>query len=292
MSLSNAAAQEAVLETIDAVARFTGQSPLACKSPNGQSPLSAALWRHSPKKRRFEGHRHSILAVSLRGDANLEQISNGRSVWRGAAPGSIVLLQADEPTDWFLDGPFEMLHIYLDSARIPWHLKSSRLALPFRDPLLLQLGDATAMALRENAETGTYVAPLLESLQQCLIDRYFTEADALPADRSGCAGLTGYARKQVETHLDAHLAEDVSIETLANLVGLSTGHFNRAFRSTYGISPYQFLLEKRIARAAHFLKETTMKVEEIATATGFSSASHLGMHFKKRMAVSPNAYRR
>mgnify|MGYP003582244289 CR=1 FL=1 len=282
--------QDAVLATIDAVARFADRSPSYRTRSIDDSPLSAALWQHSPKMRRFEGHECHILAVSLHGDSHLEQLCEGRSVWRGSAPGSIALLRSTEYSDWRLDGSFEMLHIYLDPTRIPWECGSAKLGRPFRDPVLLQLGHAAAMALRDTEGANRYVMPLLETIQQCLIDRYFTRS-ALPAGGNG-TGLTGFTQRQIDDYVRDHLHADISIEVLADIAGLSCGHFNRAFRASYGVSPHQFLIDRRVARAAELLTQSTQSVAEIANAAGFSSSSHMGSQFKKRMGVSPAAYRR
>lgn len=280
----------AIMATIDAVARFVDSSPMHCSKNIVGSSLSAALWQHSPKTRRFEGHECHILALSLRGDAHLEQIANGRSVWRGAAPGSIVLLRSAEYSDWVLDGSFEMLHLYLDSSRIPTAAGSAILDRPFRDPVLTQLGQAAAMALRDSGGDNRYVAPLLESMQQCLIDRYFTQ-DRTP-DSSQCGGLAGFAQRKVEGYIQDHLSTEIAVEQLAAIIGLSAGHFTRAFRSSYGISPHQFIIERRIAWATALLRDSNMSITKIALAAGFSSPSHFGAQFKKRLGISPIAFRR
>lgn len=281
---------EAYAATLDAVSRFTERSPLASTQPTSECNLSAALWQHSARVQRFEGHQRHILGISLRGDAHLEQLLDGRSVWRGPAPGSIALLQATEQTDWCLDGPFEMLHIYLDSERIPWDNQLPLVSRPFRDPILLQLGRTAALALRDTGGETKYVAPLLESLQQCLIDRYFSRKH-LDCAASG-AGLTAMSQRRIETFIRENLTKDIPVETLARIANLSVGHFNRAFRSSFGISPHQYLIEQRIARAATLLAATTLDVATIARETGFVSSSHLGSNFRKRMGVTPLMYRR
>lgn len=284
------AANDAISATIEAVARFVDRSPIYCNRHANGGTLSAALWHHSPKTRRFEGHECHILALSLRGDSHLEQIANGRSVWRGPAPGSIVLLRSAEYSDWLLDGSFEMLHVYLDASRIPTVNGSSLLDRPFRDPVLTQLAQAAAMALRDSDGENRYVAPLLETIQQCLIDRYFAQ-DCAP-DRNLCGGLTGFAQLKVEGYIHDHLSDDIAVERLAELTGLSTGHFARAFRSSYGMPPHQFIIEKRIARASALLQQSNMSITDIALSTGFSSPSHFGAQFRKRLGVSPFTFRR
>ncbi|MCB2051816.1 MAG: helix-turn-helix domain-containing protein [Novosphingobium sp.] len=239
--------------------------------------------------RRFEGHSCDILGISLRGEAILEQIENGRSIWRGPAPGSVVLLQANQPTDWALDGDFEMLHVYL-----PHHVNRGNLLpiaqRPFRDTLLVQLAQTTALALQETGSAGSYIFPLLESISQFFEERY-VNAQHDPTYRNG-SGLTGFVQKSVLTFIADHLHQEISVDDLAKVAGLSPCHFTRAFRTSFANSPGQFLIDRRVDRAASLLTRSSESVGTIATLCGFSSASHLGMQFRKRMGVTPSVYRR
>lgn len=279
----------AVSATIDAVSRFTGKSPIVSAPYSDGWDVSAALWQHSPKTRRFEGHECDILAISLRGDATLEQIENGRSVWRGPAPGSIVLLRSGDPTDWHLDGPFEMLHVYLPRAETGGEDGRAAINRPFRDPLLLQLARSASLALTESGGNADYIAPLLGTMQRCFDERVLRKD---LEGRSSCAGLTGFARNAVATYIRDNLARGIRSEDLAKVAGLSPGHFNRAFKASFGFTPHQYILDQRVSRAAEFLSASEADVTTVASLCGFSGASHLGTEFRKRMGVTPSMYRR
>jgi AraC family transcriptional regulator len=280
----------AISVTIDAVSRFTGKSPLVCAPVVHDRDVTAALWEHSPRTRTFEGHACDILAISLRGDATLEQIENGRSVWRGPAPGSIVLLRSGDPTDWHLDGPFQMLHIYMANTPSSLEHLYMKLARPFRDPVLFQLARSVSLALTESGGNAAYMTPLLDSVQRCFRERYFEQLVPRPACEA--QGLTGFARNAVMAFIQDHLATDLRSEDLAREAKLSVGHFNRAFRASFGFSPRQYILEQRIARAAALLSSSELKIVAIARLCGFSGANHLASEFRKRMGVSPSVYRR
>lgn len=280
----------AISATIDAVSRFTGKLPLVSAPVAGGRDVTAALWQHSPRTRTFEGHACDILAISLRGDATLEQIENGRSIWRGPAPGSIVLLRSGDPTDWHLDGPFQMLHIYLSSALSATADLPQRLTRPFRDPVLLQLARSVSLALTESDGKAGYMVPLLNSVQRCFNERYFDHA--APAHAGDGPGLTGFARSAVTAFVRDNLAMDLRSADLAKVAKLSVGHFNRAFRASFGFSPRQYILEQRISRAADLLSASELEVTTVARLCGFSGASHLATEFRKRMGVTPGIYRR
>ncbi len=78
---------------------------------------------------------------------------------------------------------------------------------------------------------------------------------------------------------------------MAALVDLSPFHFARLFKATRGVTPYRFVLERRIA-AARRLLGSDAGLAEIAYATGFASQSHFTTIFRREIGVTPGAARR
>lgn len=91
--------------------------------------------------------------------------------------------------------------------------------------------------------------------------------------------------------MDAHLSQDVSLADIAQAAGLSVFHFSRAFKSSTGVGPYRYLLERRIDRARELIKSTSLPVAQIATMVGFKTASHFSRSFTDVVGISPRAYR-
>jgi AraC family transcriptional regulator len=98
--------------------------------------------------------------------------------------------------------------------------------------------------------------------------------------------------RQVVDYVDAHLDQNLSLTDLANLVGRSNYHFARLFKKTLGVSPHQYLIERRTERATRLLVNTNLSMAEIAQFTGFSSHSHFCLTFRKHMSVTPALYRK
>jgi AraC family transcriptional regulator len=92
----------------------------------------------------------------------------------------------------------------------------------------------------------------------------------------------------VDTHIDA----EIRVATLANIANMPEYGFARAFRAFTGLSPHQWVMERRIAHAARMLRIKTHTVAEIAYAAGFSSQAHMTTVFAKRMGVTPAIYRK
>ncbi len=88
------------------------------------------------------------------------------------------------------------------------------------------------------------------------------------------------------------LAEPVSMDRVADAVGMSYTRFRRAFRDETGMTPKGYQLQLRLRRAEDLLARTPQSLKEIAASLGFDSASHLSADFKARTGVAPGTWRR
>jgi len=104
-------------------------------------------------------------------------------------------------------------------------------------------------------------------------------------------GLPPAATRRVREYIDAHLDQNLGLEVLAGLAGLSVHHFARAFRQSAGEPPHGYILRRRIERAREMLKQTDQPLSEIALAVGFSDHSHFARHFRRHVGVTPSTAR-
>lgn len=88
-----------------------------------------------------------------------------------------------------------------------------------------------------------------------------------------------------------HYAEDVSLDMVAQYVGMSTSWVSRRFSQECGCSIPQYLLDVRIERAKQLLIETDMHVFEVAQAVGMENSRYFGSLFRKETGMTPKAYR-
>jgi AraC family transcriptional regulator len=91
--------------------------------------------------------------------------------------------------------------------------------------------------------------------------------------------------------LQAHFSEPTVIVAIAREVGLSEYHFFRLFKEVYGVSPYQFLLQKRIEAGCTLLANLDHSVSEIALDLGFADLFSFSKSFRKIKGISPTDYR-
>jgi transcriptional regulator GlxA family with amidase domain len=104
-------------------------------------------------------------------------------------------------------------------------------------------------------------------------------------------GLPPRALQRVREFIEAHLEENISIQALASIAGLSMYHFARAFKQSEGMTPHEYLVQCRVQRAKDLLAETDLPLSEIALASGFSDQSHCARRFREHVGVTPSSYR-
>jgi AraC-like DNA-binding protein len=92
--------------------------------------------------------------------------------------------------------------------------------------------------------------------------------------------------------VDGRYADPLDLHALARAAHVSPRHFSRSFRRTFGETPYQYLLTRRIERARHLLRTTDLRVAEVCLAVGFTSVGSFTTMFRRHVGVSPTTYRR
>ena len=90
---------------------------------------------------------------------------------------------------------------------------------------------------------------------------------------------------------DARYAEPLQVSDLAAAAGLSRAHFSREFKRAYGESPHQYLLTRRLERAAALLRTTDWSVADICFAVGAGSVGSFTVSFGRIFGHTPQAYR-
>ena len=98
--------------------------------------------------------------------------------------------------------------------------------------------------------------------------------------------------RRVADFITAHYAENMRLETLVALAGMSTSRFECIFVETFGMPPLRYVNLMRVNAARSLLENTDKLLSEIATETGFFDQSHLTRVFKKERGITPGQYRR
>lgn len=196
---------------------------------------------------------------------------------------------SDRPS---LDEPahFAMAHIHPKWLRAVAAEVSDRSSnVPFfsavlpQDTLLNRLFlELSTASVQKSSQLEQDVA--LWDFLSCLVSRY-----ALDRPPTSSSKPSRRAVVLARDYLQAHYSEDVSLDDLAAVAGLSRFHFCRLFRKEIGVSASTYQTQLRLGEARKLLAQGTL-VSETALSTGFYDQSHFGKHFKRHVGTTPARY--
>ncbi|MEM7522633.1 MAG: AraC family transcriptional regulator [Pseudomonadota bacterium] len=133
---------------------------------------------------------------------------------------------------------------------------------------------------------------LAESLTLQLAYEILAAFGAPSHRRDGERGLSAAEARRLTEFIDAELATNFNLSEMARALGREPYNLIRACREATGLTPHQYVIQRRISRARQYLEQTDNQIVDIALATGFASQSHLTSTFTKHVGVPPGAYRR
>ena len=141
--------------------------------------------------------------------------------------------------------------------------------------------------VRENFEAsaqGTNLSNVLAytSLTKYLFSRFLPDGE-LSADTARFVPVLQY--------IDQHLNTNISNAELSDILCLNETYFSNIFARQFGISPKQYILQKRIGAAAAMLLETDKTVKEVAFSFGYDNEMYFYRIFRKITGTTPEKYR-
>src|SRR6202171_1996474 len=104
-------------------------------------------------------------------------------------------------------------------------------------------------------------------------------------------GLGSARLRRIKDLVHAKIEDDLSLDEMAQSVGLSTAHFARMFRKSTGETPHRFVLRQRLERAKAMLRAPDARVLDVAVACGFKTQEPFAQTFRGVWGVSPTEYR-
>lgn len=150
------------------------------------------------------------------------------------------------------------------------------------DPLIVQLAVNIHAAGREDASRlyrDTLGAALAAQLGQVTAVTPFVHS--------------GFDQRiaRATDYLEAHLAEDISLDDLAAAATMSRFHFARVFRRSTGLPPYAYLVARRMERARELLRSSKLPIAEIAWRVGYANPAKFAAQFRRLTGTTPGAWR-
>lgn len=121
---------------------------------------------------------------------------------------------------------------------------------------------------------------------------YYRSMVAQPSRDRSPSSLSFPTLRRLVDFVEDHLHSSIGLEQMANEARLSKFHFTSAFRRATGSTPYQYVIDRRLARAQTLLCRSKEPITNLALECGFSSHAHLSSAFKSKYGISPTIYRR
>lgn len=104
-------------------------------------------------------------------------------------------------------------------------------------------------------------------------------------------GLSSWQRRKVIRHVEENLGDTLRVAELAASVGLCESHFGRAFKSSFGMTPYSYIISRRLALAKALMITTNLPLSEIALAVGLYDQPHFCNLFRQAFGATPRRWR-
>jgi len=136
---------------------------------------------------------------------------------------------------------------------------------------------------------GKHVAVEVAKVLLVVMKRQGGQAQFSPMTAAVAPQETAITR--VQTHVLAHLEQAFTIESMAELAGMSARHFARLFAKDVQMTPMAFLQGARIDRARQLLETTDLPLKTVAFHAGFGSVRHMRFLFSEKLGLNPTQYR-
>jgi AraC family transcriptional regulator len=244
-------------------------------------------------------HEHQELCIHLQTSGNeaAEWWAEGRHGIERTAPGTMLLVPAGTTHRLRWQGASERVILSLHPDRLNQVAEEAGTSSPefetqwsLRDAGLQQIILDMGLQASEGWPLGRLYADLTVA---GFVNRLLRRYAANPVDMGRIkGGLPIPQLRRVMEYITANLDRDISLEEIAREANQSPFHFARSFRAVTGQTPYQYLIDQRMARAKLLLKTRDWPVQEIAHMTGFQSPVNFVRTFRLRVGQTPGEWRK
>jgi AraC family transcriptional regulator len=157
-----------------------------------------------------------------------------------------------------------------------------------RDPFIT----SSAAEIRSSVEGQAIGTAFAEAMATVIVHHLGLRAGyaELRNGKQRVAELSPAQASRIVDFLDGRLDGSISLDDLAQLAGLTKWHFMRRFNATYGTSPHNFIVDRRMVRAKQLLVSSDLPIVQIALEVGMTH-SHFSRTFLKRVGLSPSEFR-
>ncbi len=214
---------------------------------------------------------------------------------QSVAPGEVSLISAGSPLQ-VRHGPKEQLVMALTPEFVAQAVDAPNVAEPLfeehyalNDPQIVRIAKGLETEANAGYPSGrVYGEALGAALAAYLIARY-----AAPRAKSSehTGGMSPCALRRVTRYIDDNITNEIRIDELAQVAGLSHHRFAHNFKRTTGLPPLQYVIRRRVECAKPLLRDTDDSVANLTYALGFGSPSRFAFLFRRETGMTPTRYR-
>jgi AraC family transcriptional regulator len=263
-----------------------------------ENSLRVMLITDPPGLLEVPGMRNTLVSIHVGPSVQIACTRGGQSHQGMAVHGDIDIIPADTPSLWeikdqdtalILSLTPELLQAVADEHDFDVRHTEIKNRFQVRDPQLENIGWALKAEMESGYPCGKlYLDSLAVSVATRLL-RCHSSASIEPEKQNG--RLAGRRLKEVLSYVEDNLGQDISLNDIAAVAGLSSSHFKSLFREAVGQPVHQYLIRRRVERAKQMLGESQMSISQIALEVGFAHQSHLAHHMRRLLGVSPKVMR-
>lgn len=237
-----------------------------------------------------------FLSAHLNNPCQLLARWNGTLRRSRSLPGDTIIMCANQENSWEGTGEIDELQIFVDpelliEAAAELSDKTFGLVegIGIRDPVVSIIAARLVEELSNPGSSSRLVGDAMaHALTAQLLSRHSNFRSVTVMQR---IDMPAHKVRAAIDYIETHLCHDLSIDSIASAVNMSSFRFARGFKKATGRSPHQFLLERRIEFAKDLLRSTGRKLADIAHTVGFANQSHFTAVFRQRCRMTPKAYR-
>lgn len=260
--------------------------------------LRLSLISDQPGLIEFAGSPRVVVSMHV-GPSIVSDCRRGGERHRGATiHGDIEIIPPDMPGVWEIKTQDTALVIGIKMALLRSLVEASgddpaklyiRNRFQTRDAQIEHIGWALKAEMEHGYPSGRVYS---DSLATALAARIVQSYSSL--SRSGHitkAAIHPLRLRTILAFIEDNLGRDLSLQEIAASADLSVSHFKSVFRQSIGVPPHQYLIRRRVERAVQQLRGGKTPIGQIALENGFCHQSHLAMHTRRVLGVTPQEIR-
>lgn len=198
-------------------------------------------------------------------------------------PDELIYYEADR------DNPWSYTWIGFQGVKIREYLERTSLL----DTLVVHYGDNQPIRRCHEKMFQANQSPKNRDLilNSILYEYLFLLVEQFPNERFSAQERQEVYVKEALLYLASHYGSSISVQSLADHVGLDRSYLHRIFKAATRMSPQEYLLDLRIRKACELLRDTDLSIAIIALSVSYEDTLYFSRLFKRKRGVSPSQYR-